>query len=327
LTSNDTALNPVANRFDGGAGNDTLSGGFGDDTLLGAVGNDTLDGGAGNDTLTGGDGADTADFSSATAALTIALDASGNAANVSDGQGGTDQLSGIENLTGGSGSDVLTGNAAANTLIGGAGNDTLTGNAGADWLDGGAGNDTLDGGADADTLIGGAGNDTLTGGGGADVLQGGAGADLLQLAAADLGRLAAGAVDGGSSSGSGVEIDTFKITGLGGSTFDLGQLMNGTASRGANTEVIDLRNGSGGMTVSASIADLIALGNANGGPQQPISIRLDASDTYDVGVLGSDYSVSTTSNYTANGLSGGTLHSYVMAGDPNNPLVQVHVHS
>jgi hypothetical protein len=47
----------------------------------------------------------------------------------------------IENATGGSGNDRITGNAVANQLVGGAGDDTLTGGAGDDTLDGGAGTD------------------------------------------------------------------------------------------------------------------------------------------------------------------------------------------
>ena len=44
----------------------------------------------------------------------------------------TETLTGIENLTGGSGGDTLTGDAAANVLDGGDGDDTLTGGADAD---------------------------------------------------------------------------------------------------------------------------------------------------------------------------------------------------
>lgn len=47
----------------------------------------------------------------------------------------------IENATGGSGNDRLTGNGVDNVLQGGAGNDTLTGLGGDDRLDGGAGTD------------------------------------------------------------------------------------------------------------------------------------------------------------------------------------------
>lgn len=57
----------------------------------------------------------------------------------------------IENATGGSGDDVLLGNAVANVL---------KGNAGADTLQGRGGDDVLDGGIGADTMLGGTGNDT-----------------------------------------------------------------------------------------------------------------------------------------------------------------------
>ena len=59
----------------------------------------------------------------------------------------------MENVTGGSGNDTLSGDAQANVLIGGAGHDTVSGDAGDDTLivtalagaeaDGGAGVDTL----------------------------------------------------------------------------------------------------------------------------------------------------------------------------------------
>ena len=48
----------------------------------------------------------------------------------------------IENASGGSGNDQITGNAAANILQGGSGNDTLYGGGGNDTLDGGTGIDT-----------------------------------------------------------------------------------------------------------------------------------------------------------------------------------------
>jgi len=123
----------------GSAFDDVLIGDASNNSLLGNVGNDTLIGGAGNNYLDGGSGTDTADYSAATNALTIALDAGGNAVNVNNGQGGTDQLASIENLIGGSAGDLLTGSAVANTLLGGGGDDTLDGAAGADLLDGGSG--------------------------------------------------------------------------------------------------------------------------------------------------------------------------------------------
>ncbi len=58
----------------------------------------------------------------------------------------------IENATGGSGNDIITGNDLANVLLGNGGNDTING---------AGGNDTINGGAGVDILIGGAGDDTI----------------------------------------------------------------------------------------------------------------------------------------------------------------------
>jgi|TARA_R100000501_G_scaffold18139_1_gene36338 hypothetical protein len=67
----------------------------------------------------------------------------------------------IENATGGSGNDVLSGNALNNVLKGGAGNDKLYGL---------GGNDTLEGGAGNDEFWSGTGNDIVRGGDGYDIL-------------------------------------------------------------------------------------------------------------------------------------------------------------
>ncbi len=91
---------------------------------------------------------------------------------------------GIENATGGSGSDWINGNAQANVLDGGPGS-------GLDILVGGDGNDILAGGDGADTLYGGAGDDILFGdddaqpGGAVDVLEGGAGYDTYYAGVGD----------------------------------------------------------------------------------------------------------------------------------------------
>jgi serralysin len=55
------------------------------------------------------------------------------------GAGDTDVVSGIENLTGGSGNDTLAGDGAANVLSGGDGDDRLAGGTGNDTLIGGSG--------------------------------------------------------------------------------------------------------------------------------------------------------------------------------------------
>lgn len=82
-------------------GDDLLSGGAGDDRLYGGGGADTLDGGAGADILAGGSGIDVARYSGAQA--DYQLSTSGGILsiidlNASNGDEGTDQLSGIETL-------------------------------------------------------------------------------------------------------------------------------------------------------------------------------------------------------------------------------------
>jgi Ca2+-binding RTX toxin-like protein len=58
-------------------------------------------------------------------------------------------VSHIQHVTGGSGNDILVGDAQSNTLTGGGGRDLLIGGAGADWLEGGLDDDLLIGGTTA----------------------------------------------------------------------------------------------------------------------------------------------------------------------------------
>ena len=122
----------------GGSGNDSLTGNSGNNVLVGGAGNDFLLGGAGNDVLDGGTGNDTVDFTGV-AAVTVNLGLAGPQATGY----GLDSFVLIENVLGGSGSDVLTGNSLANSLNGGDGSDTLAGGLGLDTLNGGAGADTF----------------------------------------------------------------------------------------------------------------------------------------------------------------------------------------
>lgn len=102
-----------------------------------------------------GGGNDTLDFSGFTQNQKINLnetsfsDVGGLVGNVSIAQGVT-----VENAFGGSGNDLLIGNAVANTLKGGAGNDLIYGGGGADKLWGGAGSDTFVFGASSDSRPG-----------------------------------------------------------------------------------------------------------------------------------------------------------------------------
>lgn len=142
-----------------GSGNDIVFAGDGDDIVFGGSGNDIIHGEGGNDTLfgeddddtfvatlddgddviDGGDGIDTYD------ARTIETTIVANLANarIVGSDIGTDRVINVENVTSGSGDDVLTGDDADNTLTAGDGDDILTGSGGADTLSGEAGNDTF----------------------------------------------------------------------------------------------------------------------------------------------------------------------------------------
>ena len=93
----------------------------GHDFIYGRGGNDALIG-HGNDTLDGGAGTDTANYASATQAVVV--DLPGHIAL--GAEIGTDTLSGIENVTTGSGNDAVAGDGATNVLDGGAGIDTVS---------------------------------------------------------------------------------------------------------------------------------------------------------------------------------------------------------
>ncbi|GGN34354.1 Ca2+-binding RTX toxin-like protein [Actinoplanes campanulatus] len=171
-SANDTLIGSAgANVLRGGGGNDRLYGQGGDDALFGESGHDVLNGGAGNDTLTGDDsvhhdteklygdvlvggtGVDLANYHGYWEPVTVDL----------DGRSGDDGVKGehdsvgadVENLTGGYGSDTLTGNAANNVIIGG--DDS------ADTIQGGAGDDRLIAGSEPGTTADG-GRDALDGG-------------------------------------------------------------------------------------------------------------------------------------------------------------------
>jgi Ca2+-binding RTX toxin-like protein len=194
---------PNADTLSGGPGSDSLKGEGGNDTLNGDGGNDALDGGTGADTHNGGSGFDLADYSLRTTAVTADLD---GAADDGETVEADNVKPDVEEIDGGSGDDVLTGNNAVNVISGGAGDDVLDpGRGTGDRLIGGVGADTvtyaartaavsidLDGVADdgelgeldlietdVENLTGGAGNDRLTGAGGANLLNGAAGNDVL----------------------------------------------------------------------------------------------------------------------------------------------------
>lgn len=98
-----------------------------------------LTGNAGNNAFNGGLGSDTVSYAAARVPVTVSLALTGAQATGA----GSDTLTGIENLIGGTAGDRLGGNALANRLAGGGGADTLAGAAGNDILTGGAGADSF----------------------------------------------------------------------------------------------------------------------------------------------------------------------------------------
>ncbi|PII39214.1 hemolysin D [Sinorhizobium meliloti CCBAU 01290] len=147
----------AATVFVNGVADDTLSnvenvyGGSGNDTITGDAQNNLIRGGGGNDVLDGGAGNDTADYTDKTTSVVVTL-AGATLATVFVNGIAEDTISNFENVYGGSGNDILTGDDRANILRGEAGNDILNGGADDDSLSGGAGNDTADGGTGIDTF-------------------------------------------------------------------------------------------------------------------------------------------------------------------------------
>jgi secreted trypsin-like serine protease len=167
-------------RVDAGGGNDTLLAGSMSNrwditgtnrgtlnTQTRFTGVENLKGGAGGDhflfgrsnrarisgTINGGGGSDWLDYSRRRSSVTVNL--------MADQATSAGSVVGIENVKGGSGNDILIGNADNNHLWGGRGNDRLLGGAGDDHILGGAGNDTLKGGTGNDFLDGGSGRNRV----------------------------------------------------------------------------------------------------------------------------------------------------------------------
>ncbi|GGN56752.1 hypothetical protein GCM10010112_08860 [Actinoplanes lobatus] len=159
--SNTDALSGAAgnDRLAGGTGHDTLYGGDGEDGLHGGSGDDVLyagpgydglNGGTGADYLSGGSGEDTVGYQDRRDDIVADLDV----AKADDGAKGERDtiVSDVENLSGGSGNDVLTGNDGANRFYAGSGADRVYAGGGNDFVHGGYGQDMLYGEAGDDEL-------------------------------------------------------------------------------------------------------------------------------------------------------------------------------
>ena len=159
----------------GGSGNDNLIiGGASGVTsyAYGSSGNDRITSGPGDDVISGSTGTDTVAYTGS-----APVDAS-LTTNLGTRAGDTDSFSGVENLTGGTGSDTLIGNGSANVLDGGSGlvctlfgicmfvsgDDVMSGLGGQDTIYGRWGDDWMWGGSADDYMYGESGNDHLFGG-------------------------------------------------------------------------------------------------------------------------------------------------------------------
>jgi hypothetical protein len=144
----------VGDQFDGGPGNDTFSGLDGEDDYFTseADGSDIFNGGADFDAVSyQGRGADL-EIHACASEVAIGCE-TGNCScsgSMSGEPGEEDRLVNVEDITAGSGDDVIYGSEAADSLSGGPGDDDIFGLGGSDLLYGEGGVDNMDGGADGD---------------------------------------------------------------------------------------------------------------------------------------------------------------------------------
>lgn len=130
---------------------DKITGTHGNDSVFSRGGDDTIVGGQGrgDDYYDGGEGIDVIRYPSAVNPVTVNLK-NGTAFGIDIDN---DTLVNIENVSGGTGDDNITGDDNSNVLAGDKGNDVINGLGSADTIEGGLGNDIVDGGADDDTYI------------------------------------------------------------------------------------------------------------------------------------------------------------------------------
>jgi Ca2+-binding RTX toxin-like protein len=169
-----TSFESIANieNITGGNGNDTLTGDAGVNVIAGGTGNDVITAGGGsdvgitggngndrfvatvndgNDRYDGGIGSDTLDLSLTSAGAVVNLSTANDTATSTEI--GLDVLVSVENVIGGAGDDIITGDGLVNVLDGGAGADQISAGTGSDFISGGLGDDILTGGGSGDTFL------------------------------------------------------------------------------------------------------------------------------------------------------------------------------
>ncbi|MGV3634752.1 MAG: beta strand repeat-containing protein, partial [Pseudorhodoplanes sp.] len=291
----------VASKF-----GDVIQGNAGSNSLVAGSGDDYVNGNDGADTMDGGEGIDTLSFDGATVGVTVTL---GKPKLQTKGIGGWaegDLIKNFENLSGGSGNDVLTGNDQSNIIKGYDGDDIIDGGLGNDILNGENGVDTVSyasmtaavtvslalqgsqqntGAAGLDTLsnfenlTGGNGNDILRGDFQQNVIDGGAGDDLIE------GRDGADTLVGGSNGAAGDTV-TYQNSAAG-VTVDLSIQNGATAQTSAGDADGDVLSGFEHLTGSNLDDTLTGDGNANkiaGGDGDDTIDGGDGADTLDGGI-------------------------------------------
>ncbi len=115
------------------------------DTIIGDGRDNTFDPRAGNDTVDGGAGYDIINYGSSNFSNAQLINFTTGV--MTDGLGGTDAVTNVEEVRLGGGNDTIIGSARWDNVQGNSGSDSFVGGGGSDWMRGGAGNDTIDGSA------------------------------------------------------------------------------------------------------------------------------------------------------------------------------------
>ncbi len=261
----------------------------------------------------GGQGFDTVSYASRATTVNVNLEL-GTATDVAGG--GFFRVFGIENVSGGSANDTLTGNGQVNILNGGAGNDVLSGGFGNDDLNGGLGNDTLLGGSGDDTLRDSLGFDSFNGGAGNDRLLANGVASTFNVTAANAGTLNDGS---GNQSFSGLEN---LVGGIGNDTFNFltGGRVDGSVNGGGGINALSYLSRTTGVTVNLAAGTATDVGGGVAGRVRNIrnvfggmgsnDLRGDVLDNVLVGGPGNDF------------LSGGDGFDILIGGGGTDIIIQ-----